>query len=155
MPINTILVPTDFSENAHVAFENACDLALQLGAKLHVLHVQDESALRVAIKEGLLDDRQTDDELCEAVAALTAERFAKLLGGEECSGVDVEHDLRHGDSGKVIVDYAREINAGIIVIGRRGAGVVKDILSAVVGSIAESVIRKSPCPVLVVRRDHR
>jgi nucleotide-binding universal stress UspA family protein len=51
MPINTILVPTDFSENAHVAFETACDLALQLGAKLHVLHVQDESALRVAIKE--------------------------------------------------------------------------------------------------------
>ena len=155
MPIKTILVPTDFSENAHVAFEKACDLALQLGAKLHVLHVQDESALRVAIREGLLDDRQTDDELCEAVAALTAGRFAKLLGGPECSGVQVEHELRHGDAGKVIADCAREINAGMIVVGRRGAGVVKDILSAVVGSIAESVIRKSPCPVLVVRHDHR
>jgi nucleotide-binding universal stress UspA family protein len=41
----------------------------------------------------------------------------------------------------------------MIVIGRRGAGMVREILTAVVGSVAESVIRKSPCPVLLVRRD--
>jgi nucleotide-binding universal stress UspA family protein len=155
MPFSTILVSTDFSDHAQVTFETAYDLALQLRAKLHILHVQDESNLRVAIREGLLDARQTDEELCSALDALTAERFATLLAGVDRSKVTVESLSRRGDSGKVIVEYAREIDAGVVVIGRRGAGVVRDLLTSVVGSVAESVIRKSPCPVLVVRRDHK
>lgn len=154
MAIGAILIATDFSENAQVAFEKAYDLALQLGAKLHVLHVQDESALRVAIREGLLDERQTDDDLSKAVEALNAERFATLLASVDLSsGVAVDAVSRRGDSGKVIAEYARETGSGIVVMGRRGAGVMKDILTAVVGSVAESVIRRSPCPVLLVRRD--
>jgi len=155
MSIEAILVATDFSENAQVAFEKAYELALQLGAKLHVLHVQDESALRVAIREGLLDERRTDEELCKAVEALTAERFAILLAGVDRSTVAVDALSRRGDSGKVIAEYASETGSQIIVMGRRGAGVIKDIMTAVVGSVAESVIRRSPCPVLLVRRDHK
>ncbi len=150
MLIDTILVATDFSDNAQVAFKKAYDFAVQFGAKLHVLHVQDESNLRVAIKEGLLDERQTDEDLSKAVEALTAERFATLFAGVDRSAVSLQSVSRHGDSGKVIADYACEVNAGMVVIGRRGAGLMK----AVVGSVAESVIRRSPCPVLVVRRDH-
>ena len=153
MGINTILVATDFSEHAQVAFEKAYDLALQLGAKLHVLHVQDESALRVAIREGLLDGGQTDEELCKAVEALSAKRFATLLACVDRSKLAVESLSRRGEAGRVISDYARQIDAGIIVVGRRGAGMMREILTAVVGSVAESVIRKSPCPVLLVRRD--
>ncbi|HWO01083.1 MAG TPA: universal stress protein [Blastocatellia bacterium] len=153
MPVSMILVSTDFSEYAQAAFETAYDLSVQLGAKLHVLHVQDESNLRVAVREGLLDERQTDEDLCKALEGLTAERFATLLAKVDRSKVAVESLSRRGDSGKVIVDYAREINADMIVIGRRGAGVVRDLLAAVVGSVAESVIRKSSCPVLLVRRD--
>jgi nucleotide-binding universal stress UspA family protein len=153
MSINTILVSTDFSENAQVAFAKAYELALQLRAKLHVVHVQDESSLRVAIREGLLDGQQTDEELCKAVDALTAERLAKLLAGVDRSSVTIESHSLRGESGKVITEYARDTGTGMIVIGRRGAGMVREILTAVVGSVAESVIRKSPCPVLLVRRD--
>jgi nucleotide-binding universal stress UspA family protein len=153
MSIHTILVATDFSEHAQVAFEKAYDLALQLGARLHVLHVQDESALRVAIREGLLDGSQTDEELCKAVEALAAQRFATLLARVDRSKLAVDSLSRRGEAGKVISDCAREIDAGIIVVGRRGAGLMREILSAVVGSVAESVIRQSPCPVLLVRRD--
>lgn len=155
MLIETIVVATDFSENAQVAFNKAYDFALQFGAKLHVLHVQDESNLRVAIKEGLLDARQTDEQLSKAVEELTAERFATLLAGLDRSAVALQPVSRHGDSGKVIADYAREVNAGMVVIGRRGAGMMAGILTAVVGSVAESVIRRSPCPVLIVRSDHK
>lgn len=153
MGIHTILVATDFSEYAQVAFEKACDLALQLGARLHLLHVQDESALRVAIRESLLDGAQTDEELCKAVEELTAKRFATLLARVDRPKLAVESLSRRGEPGKVISQYAREIDAGITVVGRRGAGMMREILTAVVGSVAESVIRKSPCPVLVVRRD--
>jgi nucleotide-binding universal stress UspA family protein len=155
MSVETILVPTDFSENAQVAFEIAFDLALQLGAKLHVLHVQDESTLRTAVKAGLLDQCSTDEEVRAAVERLTGERFAKMFAAADFSKVAIEHLFRRGDSDKVIVDYAREINADMVVIGRRGSGLIQGIMSVVVGSVAESVIRKSPCPVLVVRRDHK
>ena len=153
MGIHTILVATDFSEHAQVAFEKGCDLALQLGARLHVLHIQDESSLRVAIREGLLNGGQTDEELCKAVDALTAKRLATLVAHVDRSKLAVESHSRRGEPGKVISQLAREIDAGIVVVGRRGAGMMREILTAVVGSVAESVIRKSPCPVLIVRRD--
>ena len=155
MSINAILIATDFSENARVAFEKGYELALQLGAKLHVLHVQDESSLRVAIREGLLDDQKTDEDLVKAVEALTAERFAILLATVDGASVTVDALLLRGDSGKVIAEYAGETSSGIIVMGRRGAGVMNDMMRAVVGSVAESVIRRSPCPVLLVKPDHK
>ena len=155
MKIKNILAPTDFSENAQVAFEKAYDLAQQLGAKLFVLHVRDESNLRIAIKEGLLEADITDEQLEEAVKNLTEERFANLLGSVDGSQVAIEHISRRGDSGATILSYAKEIGADIIVIGRHGAGVMESILSAVLGSVAETLIKKSPCPVLVTRRDHK
>jgi nucleotide-binding universal stress UspA family protein len=57
--------------------------------------------------------------------------------------------------GAAIIAYAKEIDADMIVIGRHGAGMMENFLSGVLGSVAETLIKKSPCPVLVVRRDHR
>lgn len=155
MSINTILVSTDFSDNAQVAFEKACELTGLLKARLHVLHVQDESALRIAIKEGLLDSCQTDEAIHAAVERLTAERFARMFAQVDCATLDITHLSRRGDAAAQTLAYAKEINADMIVIGRRGEGVLGHFISAVVGSVAEVIIRKSPCPVLVVRRDHR
>lgn len=151
MSIQTILVPVDFSEYSNVAFETAYDLALQLGSKMHVLHVQDESTLRIAIKEELFGQCSTDEEVQAAVEHLTEERFSKMLSSADGSKVAIQHLSRRGDSDREIVSYAREIEADMIVIGRRGAGIV----SAVLGTVAESVIKKSPCPVLVVRLEHK
>ncbi|HVG21030.1 MAG TPA: universal stress protein [Blastocatellia bacterium] len=154
MSIKNILVLTDFSENAQVAFEKAHDLARQLRARLYVLHVRDESNLRIAIKEGLLDAESTDEQLQAAVERLTEDRFSKLFAGVDRSQVEIGHLSRRGDSDAAAIAYAKEINADIIVIGRHGAGVMHSFLSSVLGSVAETVIKKSPCPVLVVRRDH-
>jgi len=155
MSINTILVSTDFSENAQVASEKACELAGLLKARLHVLHVQDESSLRVAIKEGLLDTCETDEAIRTAVERLIEERFARLLAKTDCAGVEITHLSRRGDAAAQTLAYAKEIHADMIVIGRHGEGVLSNLISAVLGSVAEVIIRKSPCPVLVVRRDHR
>src|SRR5262249_21598320 len=154
MSIKTILVPTDFSEHAQRAFERACDLATQLGAKLHLLHVQTGSALRIAVKEGLLDGSSTDEEVERAVSHWTEQRFAQLLATAECSQLSVERGCRRGEPGSVIAAYATEIGADLVVVGRRGTGLIQNMREAVIGSVTESAIRKSPCPVLVVRREH-
>src|SRR5437867_1573843 len=119
MAIKTILLPTDFSESAQCAFTEAHDLARQLGAKLHVLHVQDGSCLRVAIREGLLDAAQTDEQLEEAVHQLIERRFEVMLAGLDPGDIVVARVSRRGESAFTIIAYAAEIGADIIVIGRR------------------------------------
>ena len=154
MPIKNILVPTDFSQNAQLAFEKAVDVARQLGATLYLLHVQDESTLRIAIKEGLLREGSTDEELRVEVEQLTERRMTDLLSGVDTTGVKVNHLSMRGEAEVVIIRYAGEINADLVVVGMRGAGILGFVRNRVVGSVAESIIKKAPCPVLVVRVDH-
>ena len=154
MSIKTILVPTDFSEHALRAFERACDLAGQLGAKIYLFHVQTESALRTATKEGLLLETSTDEELLAAVTQLIEERFSQVLCAIDHTQISIEHSSRRGDPDAVIPAYAEEIVTDLIVIGRRGTGFMDKMRAAVIGSVTEGVIRKSPCPVMVVRREH-
>ena len=152
--IKTILVPTDFSDHAQRALEKACDLAAQLGAKIYLLHVQAESSLRTAIKEGLFDAASTDEKLREAVNQLIEERFSQILGAVNCSQIAIEHTNRRGDPDALIPSYADEVGADLIVMGRHGAGFIDEVRAAVIGSVTAAVIRKSPCPVMLVRREH-
>lgn len=151
MEIKTILVAIDFSENAEAAFDVAYDLARQLKAKLYALHVQDENTLRTAIREGLLDACATDEELGAAVKKLNEDRLTNLLSKADPAQVEIERILRRGDPKSVIVDCAIKANADIVVVGRRGVS----LIDRVVGHVTDSVIRKSPCPVVVVRREHK
>ena len=155
MRIGRILVPTDFSENSQVAFERAYSLARQLGAKLYVLHIQDGSVLRTAIKEELLSADSTDEQLQASVQELTAERFSEMTAGLDRSELDIECRSRRGYSKAAIIDYAEEINADIVVIGMRGVTAMSMVTSAALGSVAEWVLRRSPCPTLIVRTEHR
>ena len=151
MEIRTILVPTDFSDNARRAFATGYRYAEHFGARLVLLHVQDESSLRIAVKEGLFQDDCDDDEIRARVKELIDSRFAILLAGLEARGVTVEHLSKRGDPKVVVVDYAREIRADLIVVGMQGVSALDALTSVVIGSVAESVIRKSHCPTLVVK----
>ena len=154
MRITKILVPTDFSENAQIAFDRACELAGQLGAKLYVLHVQDGGVLRTAIKEELLCDDSTDRQLRESVKELIAERFSEMAAGLDRSEFNIEFQSCRGYPKTAIVHYAKEIEADLIVIGMRGITAMSMVTSAVLGSVAEHVLRRSCCPTLVVRLEH-
>lgn len=151
METKIIIVAIDFSENAEAAFDVAYDLARQLRSKLYVLHVQDENTLRTAIREELLDDCANDEELEAAVKKLNEDRLANLLSKADPAQVEIERILRRGDPRSVIVESAAKVNADIVVVGRRGVS----LIDRVVGHVTDSVIRKSPCPVLIVRREHK
>lgn len=148
-----ILVPTDFSQNAQLAFNFAHRLARQLGARIDLLHVQDESSLRVAIKEGLLTASSTDEEVQEAVRQLTEERFSATLAGLDRSEVEIACLSMRGYPKNRIINYAEESGADLVVIGMRGITAMSMITSTLVGSVAEYVLRNSPCPTLIVRPD--
>ena len=154
MRIQTILVPTDFSKNAHVAVEKGCELAQQLGAKLCLLHAQDESTLRTAIKEELFDGDATDELLQARVKNMVEARFSELLTTLNHTDLQIQSLSLRGDPKFLITQYANEINADLVVIGMRGVTAASRIVSAVIGSVTEYGMRSSPCPTLVVRLDH-
>jgi len=154
MRITSILVPTDFSENSQIAFEVACDLAGQIGSKVYLLHIQDGNALRTAVKEDLFRSNLTDQQLQQSVKDLIAQRFSEMTAGLERLDVVVECLSRRGYPKTAIVRFAREIKADLIVIGMRGITAMSTLTSVALGSVTEWVLRRSPCPTLVVRLEH-
>jgi len=122
-PVHTILVPTDLSAPSLQAFELACSLARDRGARLEVLHVADVA------------------ETSEAIDCLR-DRLYRMLKPD--SGVRMECRLGVGDPAEVILRVACEVHADLILMGacNRAAGPL--------GAVAEHVALHSPCPVLTL-----
>lgn len=133
-----ILLPTDGSiGTAHVALQ-AIDLARQYGATIHVLHVVDDD-FRTRIGEFT----GADDEL-ERRGEQAIERVEHMITAHD---VAVETVLETGDPATTIVEYAADIDADVVVLGTHGRSGVERRL---IGSVAERVVRRSPCPVLTI-----
>ena len=124
MRVNAILFPTDFSPASEAAGRVACAVAEQAGARLHVLHVVPPV---------------TDP----SMGAESLARVAASLGG----GLPVETALLTGRAGRGIVDYARDKRIDLIVLGTHGR---TGVSHAILGSVAETVVRLAPCLVLTV-----
>jgi nucleotide-binding universal stress UspA family protein len=152
MKFKRILVPTDFSSNAQVAFNVAYALARATMAELYVFHVA-ESPLRTAVKENLMHLGISQADIEEAVDELQDVRFAEVTAGLG-SDVTMHCHARQGVPQVRIVEFAQEKEADLMVIGLRGRSAANTVRAALMGSVAEAMIRKSPCPVLVVRPDH-
>ncbi len=145
MNLDTILVATDFSPQARAAADWATALAGALGARVIVAHVYDLPI--VGFPDGsLIVDAQTASRLSdEAQAALEAE--VARMGA---SGVKVEGLLRQGDPREVIPSLAKASGAGLIAAGSHGR---RGVARALLGSMAESLVRDSTIPVVVIRTD--
>jgi len=124
MKFAEILFPTDFSTASEAAGRVARTMAVESGARLHVLHAVPPV---------------TDPTLPSETLA----KVAKQLGAD----VRVQPALVHGVAGRSIVDYAREKGIDLIVLGTHGR---TGISYAILGSVAEQVLRRAPCLVLMV-----
>ena len=146
MDVQSILLPTDFSECARRAVPVAADLARLLGARVICLHVVEPVVPPVGWTPmaGTLPAADFGEQLDES-----AEReLPAFCGGEEFEGLDVEELVAHGEPAAEIVRAARERGAGLIVISSHGRTGLGRILF---GSTAEAVVRHAHCPVLVVK----
>jgi nucleotide-binding universal stress UspA family protein len=147
LSIRRILVPTDFSDCSEEAVRYGRDLATALGASLHLLHV--------------VQDPYTQPWAAEAFPAPLGDLLTQW---EEQARARMAGDLSEADRSKVtivtqigspffeIIRYAQEQHVDLIVIGTHGRGPIGHML---LGSVAEKVVRKAPCPVLTVRHPTR
>jgi len=141
--LKNILVPFDFSECSDQALRYGLELARKFDATLHLVHVVQDPATQPWAAEGfaipLLE--VTDQWLKEA-----EERLAAAVPDLDRRRARVDALL--GENYPEVLRYAEEEAIDLIVMGTHGRGGVSHLL---LGSIAEKMVRRSPCPVLTVR----
>lgn len=141
--LKKILVPTDLSDCSVAASVQARELAARFGAQIHVLFVLDDSVAMVPepmAMAGLPDIISLKKTLSESLDTWTSQYF-----GEHSNTV---HTLRTGTDYVEILRYAQEEEIDLIILGTHGA---TGLEHALLGSVTERVVRKSPCPVLTIR----
>ena len=140
MKAKRILCPVDFSESSDVALDLASKLARENGAKLFIVHVDENAAM---VHPGLFGG-------LPPVAWREKHRLSDTL--PTATEVLFEHDLLIGDPTDEIVEFANNKNIDLIVMGSHGN---TGLLRVLLGSVAEGVVRKSPVPVLTLKADAR
>ena len=142
--IERILVPMDFSSFSLAALEYATALAESFGAELHLIHVMEDPVPYARKSESLAIVAKLREELQGEAEAEIKAAAAAHVG----SDLTLRHSITWGEPFVDIVRYARDNEIDLIVMGTHGRGAVQHML---LGSVAEKVLRKAPCPVLTVR----
>jgi nucleotide-binding universal stress UspA family protein len=139
--LERILVPHDFSDPAIAAQKYATALARTFNANLDILHVRQRPSTEVTIGfplgiEGSLD-------------AAARQCLLTLVSAQETPELNPDLQVRCGTPHAEITRYAKERDIDLIVMGTHGR---RGLAHAVMGSVAEKVVRTASCPVLTLRR---
>lgn len=138
LPIHTILHPTDFSPRSQQAYWLACALARDHGARIILAHVLPPPI--VVYGNGIVPPMPEDNRALQ-------EQSLKTLQAQTAP-IPVEARLVDGDPVAEIVNLAKETKSDLIVMGTHGWTGLSRLL---MGSVAEGVVRKAPCPVLTIK----
>ena len=148
--INTILLPTDGSECSAKAMAYALSFAKQYGGRVVALHVMDqrwEEQTRAVFAE-------VGQDLAQKIRNGYQEEARRILrevtDAASKVGVPVESKVLTGIPSEDIVRLAQQLPADIIIMGTHGRAGMSHLL---LGSVAEKVVRRAPCPVLTVRKE--
>lgn len=142
--LNRILVATDFSDHASIAFKYAQALAGAFDAEVILCHVVESPDLISQIPptgEGYFppnfqeQQKQAAQKECETILADSGLAKSRTL-------------IVEGSPFFEIIRAAKQEDADLVIVGTHGRGA---IAHALLGSVAEKVVRKAPCPVLTVR----
>lgn len=146
--LRRLLVPTDFSDASRAAVTYGVAFAQNFGCTLHLLHVLDTvtGADPLALE---IPERST---LERSIEAGVWDQLRRVLTSEEQARITVELSIEWGRPVDEIVRYAKEHAINLISMGTHNRGGVERIL---LGSVAEHVVRRAPCPVLTVHSRER
>ena len=143
--LHRILVPTDFSKHSHNALTYAAAFAEKFGAELYLLHVVQDLAL--FIPEAVSVAPPVTPPI-EQMTAAVKEALQRAVREEKLDRFTVHCEVREGTPFYEIIQFAKESDIDLIIMGTHGhSGLVHVLL----GSVTEKVVRKAPCPVLTVR----
>jgi nucleotide-binding universal stress UspA family protein len=143
-PFKRIIAPTDFSPNSAEAVRYAADLSRRYEASLTVVHVYQPIAYAAHDGFEIRTPAQLTELLAEVDKGLANARDDAAAAG----AVRVESKLLQGSVFEELMAFASDGAFDLIVMGTHGR---TGLNHALLGSIAEKVVRRAPCPVLTVR----
>ncbi len=144
LPVRRILFPTDFSEHAEYAWSYALTFAQEFGAEVHLLHVvASPPRLTEAYAVSFDPQRMVQELIAEASGSLDHQ-----VEAAKTRGLIFHREVRVGLDFQEIIDYASRHDIDLIVMATHGRTGLAHVL---LGSVAEKVVRKAPCPVLTVK----
>ncbi len=141
--LKKILYPTDFSDYASHAQTYVVEMAKKFGAEVLVIHITSGTIYPVAYSIGV-----DSGDLDLQIQAAAKTHLKKIVDGINALGVTARSELCVGEPFPEIVATARREVSDLIILATHGHGAVKHMF---LGSTAEKVVRKAPCPVLTIR----
>ena len=142
-----LLVPTDFSEDSEQAARYAVELAKRFQAEIHCIHVVDIPADLLSTSAYYMTG--PSDQFIDQIRE-ESKKNLEAFAGKNLEGAQVQTAFLEGSPFVEIIRYARDQQIDLVVIATHGRTGLKHVLF---GSVAEKVVRKAPCPVLVVKRE--
>lgn len=146
-PFQNIVVCVDFSESSHRVIEQAIRVAQQDGASVHLLHVFSPpwKGANYFPRPSSEDEQHHSASLSERMR-VALQPFEKETGGLQVE-TNVVENARESDG---IVQFIEGVQADLVVVGTRGRTGMRAVL---LGTVAEHIVRESPCSVLAVKPD--
>lgn len=141
--MNNIILPIDFSETSQILVDGAVKFAKEIGGKICLIHVA-PADIGFAIGDmGFQYFPEIEkNEISEELSSLN-----DIENKIKEKGVECEHLLKQGIASEIILEYAKEKNAGYIVMGSHGRSGFYDVF---IGSLTKDITKKSPIPVVVI-----
>lgn len=146
LKIKKILVPVDFSENSKKTLRYAASFAKLTAASLYLLHVVEPTIYPSDFAIGQLTFPNIENDLRERAEA----ELGNLAKSDVLKALSVVTMVKDGIPFVESTAYAKDEEIDLIIISTHGHTGVEHILF---GSTAEKIVRKAPCPVLVVRSE--
>jgi nucleotide-binding universal stress UspA family protein len=140
--LKTIVVATDLEGKSEAALEYASKIAGAYGARIVLahgidpVHYADLRGIPSKVREDLTAQART------SLESLSADLLRE--------GIPSHSEIRQGAVAQMLVDVARQYEAGLIVIGTQG---IDGAGAVIVGAVAEQLVRMAPCPVMAVAAD--
>lgn len=141
--IRNILCPIDYSVYSEMALKYAIEFAEKYQAKLYLMHVLDIRVYDINNPE-LYNINIVDEETIEKLR----ERLLRCVNEDTRGRISVEALIIQGVPFAEIIKVSKEYRIDLIVIGTHGR---TGLSHAIMGSVAEKIVRKAPCPVLTIR----
>lgn len=140
----TILVTTDLSEASFTGLVEAAKLARELGSRVTLLYVVEDTLPPLMPGASVVEWRRILEHHRESAQEQIASCALQHFGGIDCRS-----EVRAGRPVEVILEAAADTDADLLVMASHGHGPVAQL---VIGSTTDRVLRRSPCPVLIVHR---